>query len=241
MNLILDFGNTFLKVALFEDDQIQFFERISITETEIIINRLKSKEFENCIISTVVQLDTEILDFLLKKSINLIEFSSKTPVPITNLYQTPNTLGKDRLGLAVAAYTKYTNENVLVIDAGSCITVDLVNENGEYLGGSIHPGLEMRYKSLNQFTDQLPKIEFDENYFALIGTNTETSIRSGVQTAIIHEIEGTINAYKKDYKSLKIIVCGGNANYLATNLKNSIFADEKFLLHGLNQILLFNV
>ncbi|MBC8342820.1 MAG: type III pantothenate kinase [Bacteroidetes bacterium] len=241
MNLILDFGNTFLKLALFDGDEIEFYERIQTEKKLQILDRIQAKDFTNCILSSVVNVDQEYLDLLKERSQYLIHFKSSTPIPVINLYKSPDTLGNDRLALAVAAITKFKNENILVIDAGTCITFDLVNKEGEYCGGSIHPGIQMRFKSLHQFTNKLPIIELDENYNELIGTDTESSIKSGVQMGVLSEIEGIINSYKNHYKSLKIIVCGGNANYLANKLKNSIFADDKFLLQGLNQILLFNV
>jgi type III pantothenate kinase len=241
MNLILDFGNTFIKIAHFEHDKLTHLERIPKENSKQILSIISDLNFRYSIVSAVVVIDAEITHLLKQKSEKHIELNSSCPIPLTNLYETPQSLGNDRIALAVAAKSKYPSSNVLVIDAGSCITLDFISENGEYHGGSIHPGIEMRFKALHQFTEALPQIEFDNQFTKLIGNSTDSSIRAGVQSATIHEISGMINSYEKRYKSLKIIISGGNAYYLSTNLKNSIFADENFLLHGLNQILLYNV
>ncbi|MCV6629972.1 MAG: type III pantothenate kinase, partial [Flavobacteriaceae bacterium] len=152
---------------------------------------------------------------------------------------TPNTLGIDRIALVSAAYAKYPNQNVLVIDAGSCITYDILSANGDYLGGAIAPGIEMRYKAMHQYTTKLPLLRQKEpEHF--IGDSTEKSMHVGVSFAIFCEIEGLLTEYKQYFKDLTVILTGGDAEFLSKRLKSSIFANLNFLLEGLNYLLEYN-
>ena len=160
-------------------------------------------------------------------------------MPFKNLYKTPHTLGLDRIALVTAAVKNYPDKNVLVIDAGTSITFDFKNEHEEYLGGSISPGLQMRFKALNTFTAALPLIEPKEDA-EHIGTDTEEAIQSGVIWGVVTEIDGIINWYKKNYNDLTIILTGGDMLFLSKTLKNGIFANSNFLLEGLNYLILFN-
>ena len=146
----------------------------------------------------------------------------------------------DRIALVAAAVSKYQNQNVLIIDAGTCITFDFVNSSKNYLGGAISPGIEMRYKSLNKFTKKLPLL-MREEAANLIGTSTETCIHSGVINGVISEIDSIIAKYRKKNKDLTVVLTGGDANFLSNRLKNGIFANPFFLLEGLNTILTFNI
>jgi type III pantothenate kinase len=168
-----------------------------------------------------------------------MELSALTNIPVTNFYKTPDTLGKDRLAGIVAAHSLYVKENVLVIDAGTCITYDLITTKGEYYGGSISPGLNMRFKALHTFTEKLPLVSL-LNFEELIGTDTNTSILSGVINGLIAETDAIIERYKELYSALKIIICGGDAQFLVDRLKNSIFAVPELVLIGLNEILDYN-
>lgn len=159
--------------------------------------------------------------------------------PYRNTYATTQTLGADRMALASAAFFKYPNTNTLVIDAGSCITYDFLNDYGEYLGGAISPGLRMRYKALNTFTARLPLLEPSEPP-ELIGNATESSMHIGVVYGLSAEIDGMIDRYKSRYPTLTVILTGGDAQFLSKRLKNTIFALPNFLLEGLNQLLEYN-
>ena len=165
--------------------------------------------------------------------------NSNTNIPFKNKYKTPKTLGVDRIGLVSSAVYRYPNENVLVIDAGTCITYDYVNTKAQYFGGSISPGIIMRYKALNNFTAKLPMLdlEFPES---LIGISTNQSIHSGVIFGVLGEINAIINRYKDQNEKLTVVLTGGDANFLAKRLKNGIFANPNFLLEGLNAILNYN-
>ena len=172
----------------------------------------------------------------MKESTNLLLVSNQLKVPFKNLYKSKNTLGQDRLALVSAAAFKFPKENVLIVDVGSCITYDFKNNNNEYLGGGISPGISMRFKSLNTFTSNLPLIDFDSIH-QLIGNNTKNSINSGVINGTISEINGIIHQYCEEFKNIRIILTGGDSNFLLKRIKNSIFADQNFLLVGLNKLL----
>uniref|UniRef100_UPI0030D97038 type III pantothenate kinase n=1 Tax=uncultured Salegentibacter sp. TaxID=259320 RepID=UPI0030D97038 len=146
---------------------------------------------------------------------------------------------KDRLALVAAGALKYQNKNLLVIDAGTCITFDFKNDKNEYLGGAISPGLQMRLKALHNFTAKLPLVKLEEN-ITLIGDSTKNSILSGVLNGVAAELDGIIDRYKADYKYLTIILTGGDSQILSKRVKNGIFANPNFLLEGLNYILEFN-
>jgi len=198
----------------------------------------QKKNISSVIISSVKEVPVEIINYL-KKNYSFIELSALTTIPIINLYKTPETLGKDRLASVVAAYSLYCGENVLVVDAGTCITYDIVNAKGEYYGGSISPGLNMRFKALHTFTGKLPLVSLI-NFNELIGTDTNKSILSGVINGITAEADAIIERYKKYYSPLKIIICGGDAQFLVDRLKNIIFAVPELVLIGLNEILDYN-
>jgi type III pantothenate kinase len=169
----------------------------------------------------------------------VINLDVSTKVPFQNHYKSPETLGVDRIALVSAAVKNYKEHNVLIIDAGTCITYDFINRENKYLGGAISPGIRLRYQSLNNLTANLPliKTKMPQN---VIGNTTEESIHSGIINGIINEIEGTISRYDEKYKDLTVILTGGDANFLSKRLKSSIFANSNFLLEGLNYILEFN-
>ena len=175
----------------------------------------------------------------LHKLVDLEVVSPATKVPFKNLYKTPHTLGVDRIALVSGGIKKYPNKNVLLIDAGTCITFDFVNSKSEYLGGAISPGITMRYKALHNFTANLPLLEKNElkNF---IGKSTNESINSGVVNGVIKELDGVILEYKEKYGNLTVVLTGGDTNFLSKQLKSSIFANQNFLLKGLNEILIFN-
>ena len=173
----------------------------------------------------------------MKDRTSVILFTHDTPTPLTNLYQSAETLGSDRLAAAVAANYFYPVKNVLCIDAGTCIKYNFVNFKNEYIGGAISPGIKMRFKALNNFTARLPLIEMDETFSELVGTNTRESILSGVETASVAEVEGMISNYLQLYPDLIVMLTGGDTNFFVKRLKKPIFADQNLILKGLNIIL----
>ncbi len=241
MNLIIDVGNTRIKIAVFSDSNLIYQERISYESFEI--KTLATIDKYNCnrgIIGTVGSLDKSKLVGI-KGKIELIELDYKTKIPFNNNYATAKTLGVDRIALVAAAVENFPKKNTLIIDAGTCITYDFINFEGDYKGGSISPGLEMRYKALNRFTENLPLLGLNDDYVEFIGTSTETSIHSGVQNGLINEIKGVIQQYGKKNKELTIVLTGGDVNFLSNRLKNGIFANPNFLIEGLNTILTHNL
>ncbi|MGB5270960.1 MAG: type III pantothenate kinase, partial [Eudoraea sp.] len=165
--------------------------------------------------------------------------SPNSKIPFKNSYATPQTLGMDRVALATAAFYFNPDANTLVIDAGTCITYDMINDYGEYLGGAISPGLRMRYKALHEHTSKLPLLE-PKNYNDIIGNSTDASIHSGVLNGICREIDGVIGQYQSRFEDLTVILTGGDAQILSKRLKNTIFAHSNFLLKGLNYLLEYN-
>ena len=239
MNLTIDIGNTRVKAAVFEQDTLLnlyvFNKSGIISEVKKI---LKKHKISKSIVASVSSISPKKLENL-QKIVNFSLVSSDIKTPFKNLYGTPQTLGVDRLALVFGAVVKYPKKNVLIIDAGTCITFDFVNNDSEYLGGAISPGIEMRYKSLNKFTSKLPLLNLSKpTHF--IGNSTIESINSGVVNGVIQEIEGVINQYKKKYLDLTVVLTGGDTNFLAKQLKSSIFANQNFLLEGLNEILNYN-
>ena len=169
----------------------------------------------------------------------MILINYKTSLPIKSLYKTPKTLGNDRIALVTAANFLYKNKDVIIIDAGTCITIDFLNKNAEYLGGRISPGLSMRFRSLNTFTDKLPlnKLEKSTSFF---GNDTDSAINSGVQRGVLSELDQIIYEYNELNPNAIVILCGGDAFYLQKELKSTIFVNQNLVLIGLNEILDYN-
>ncbi|MDP3312252.1 type III pantothenate kinase [Lutibacter sp.] len=240
MNLIIDVGNTRIKIAVFKQSEIIHTESI-INENflSIVFETIEKFNIKYGIISSVAFINNN--DFLkIQERITLIELDYSTKVPFKNDYSTPKTLGVDRIALVSAAIAKFPKKNVLIIDAGTCITYDFLSKNGIYFGGAISPGLKMRYNSLNYFTKKLPQLSYKE-VDLLIGNSTNESIHIGVVGGILNEIDGFINLYKEKNKELTVVLTGGDVNFLANRLKNGIFANPNFLLEGLNNILIHNL
>ena len=239
MNLVVDIGNTRVKAAVFEGNKLVelfvFDKKKIVSEIKKIV---KKYSILDGIISNVASFSEKKM-LQLKKNVNFKVVSASSKIPFINLYKTPKTLGVDRIALVAGAVKKFPNTNVLIIDAGTCITFDFVNSKSEYLGGAISPGIKMRFRALNKFTANLPLVETIElNDF--IGKNTEESIISGVLNGVKNEINGIIEDYYLKYLDLTVVLTGGDTNFLSKQLKSSIFANQNFLLQGLNEILKFN-
>jgi len=241
MQLVIDIGNTRIKAALFQKDQLLEFlvfkDYQEVLESVLFKNNLS---INNCIVASVVDDINAFVDGLAKK-VNVLVFTSETPLPIKNLYETTSTLGSDRLAAAVGGELLFPGQDILVIDAGTCIKYNFVNEKKEYIGGAISPGLQMRFKALNTFTSRLPLLEVDPNFDSLIGVNTKGSILSGVEMGALAEVKGFIDEYKLISPNLKVLITGGDVNFFEKRLKNSIFADSYLILKGLNRILNYNI
>jgi len=239
MNLVVDIGNTKVKAAVFESNTLISFESFQEDDFEKIISKfLQEHPIKACILASVKKDRSDILKILAQIPY-FIQLNHTTSIPFTNLYSTPKTLGIDRIALVAATTNLYSHQNALIIDAGTCITYDFINKDQEYLGGAISPGIQIRYRSVHDYTSKLPQLQASEVY-SLIGDSTETAIHSGILNGVVQEIQGVINQYQAKYPDLTVILTGGDTKFLSKQLKNSIFAHQNFLLHGLNRILTFN-
>ena len=240
MNLIVDVGNTYVKCAVF--DKGKLVERVvgDLNNFENMVpDILKDYSLINqAIVSSVGKLKSSQISFL-QNHVKVLVLSHKLKLPFKNLYATPTTLGVDRIALVSASVAQFPDNNVLIIDAGTCITYDFINTKNEYLGGAISPGIRLRYRTLNNLTANLPLLD-TEMPEDILGDSTENSIHSGVVYGVLKEIDGAIDDYVKKYTDLTVILTGGDAKFLANQLKNGIFANSNFLLEGLNFILEYN-
>ena len=236
-NLVIDIGNTRTKIAIFEKGKMVIsFAIDSFSKKDFDELIADYKTIRCAIVSTVRNDSQQLINYLKEKLEFVIELDHTTPLPIQNCYETPKTLGKDRIAAAVGANKKYPNRNILIIDAGTAITYDFVNHKNDYLGGFITPGLNMRFKALHQFTDKLPLLKATSpEYFQ--GNNTNSSIMGGVQLGLEGEIDRIIHHYSSAVDELIIILTGGDTNYFEKLLKNYKFVALEITLLGLNTIL----
>ena len=240
MNLIMDIGNTATKLAVFQSDKMIQVQTVATTNMLAEVEALLKKfsRVKHGLLSSVKMIDNLELKRL-QKLLPIKRLDVSFQFPFKNAYDTPHTLGVDRLALMAAEVQQYSKRNVLVIDAGSCVTYDFMDSNQNYLGGAISPGVEMRYKALETFTSNLPLLEKTPPN-QRIGSSTEASIHSGVIHGLLHEMEGTIKEYQNKYPDLTVILTGGDTDFLCKQFKISIFANSNFLLEGLNFLLEFN-
>jgi len=240
MNLVIDIGNTLIKYAVFQNRKLIYDQTSESGLFLSIIKELFEKypRINKAILSSVGKLDRKERDVVaLFCKVHVLTNTSK--VPFRNSYATPQTLGVDRLALAAAAYCQNPRGNTLVIDAGTCITYDMVNNAGEYVGGAISPGVQMRYKAMHNQTAGLPLLGPDE-LLDFIGNSTESCMHSGVINGVTQEVDGVIDQYQSRFQDLTVILTGGDSHFFAKRLKNTIFANSKFLLEGLNCLLEYN-
>lgn len=239
MNLIIDIGNTAAKLAVFSQGKLQDTKRCSNQSLEGLSVLCKQYPIKQGILSSVISLGENVLRTLEELPFPVRTFTHQMPIPIKNLYETPQTLGTDRLAAVIEAHMTCPNHPILVIDAGTCITFDFIDEAGQYHGGNISPGIDMRFKALHTFTSKLPEIGH-EGETPPLGKTTETAIRSGVIKGVEHEINGYIHHFRKNYPNLLVFLTSGTDFSFDTKLKSSIFADSFLVLKGLNRILEYN-
>ena len=243
MNLVLDLGNTSGKLALFDGQELVQLVRLSPGELAGgLRNAFETHtNIEAAIISSVIN-HPSYIEELIRERCTLTVLNPDTPLPITNDYATPATLGRDRLAAAVAMHQRFPGQHCLSIDAGTCITFDLLTSDTLYKGGAISPGISMRFNALHTFTEHLPLIPGvpQNSGPALVGTTTEQSIQSGVINGTIAEVQGIIDAYREQYPGLNVALTGGDVPFFEKALKNPIFAAPNLVLEGLNSILSFN-
>jgi len=240
INLVIDIGNTRTKIALFNEHDLMFNVPIDqLTVNHVRMLQEEHPQLKRVILSSVKPYSDELKQYLSENFEQFLELDHQTEIPIGNLYQTPETLGKDRIAAAVGANELFPDQNLLVIDAGTAITFDLISEKNEFIGGNISPGLEMRFKALNQFTGSLPLLN-RSNDFNGIGQNTNEAIQAGVQNGIIYEISQTIETFNRNYQNLQIIMTGGDSIFFDKKLNYTIFVNFNLTLIGLNRILEHN-
>ena len=237
-NLVIDIGNTNTKIAVFDNDALLLAERFEVVDETLVNGFLNKYPIINTLISSVKK-EAPLWEEGLKTKTQLKYFTAGMVKSINNHYRTPQTLGADRLAAVVAAHYLYPDKGNVVIDAGTCITYDAVDAGGNYFGGSISPGLNMRYNALNHYTATLPLLNISNDFNSNYGDDTATAITSGVQNGVKFELMGFIESYKINQQQLNIILTGGDNVFFDTLLKNSIFApyikNEPYLvLKGLN-------
>ncbi len=240
MNLVIDIGNTRIKFSVFNFGEVIItvpVDEFGVEHIKILQN--EHPDLNKAIVSSVKNYSPVFKHFMKENFDQFIELDENTPLPIENCYDSKETLGKDRIAAAVGAVDLYPETNLLIIDAGSAITYDIVNNKNQYLGGNISPGIDMRFKALNTFTEKLPLVQQKE-YNKLYGTTTENAILSGVQNGVIYEIDKAIETFKEFYNNLKVIITGGNAEFFDNKLKNSFFVHFNLIALGLNRILEYN-
>lgn len=240
-NLVVDIGNSSVKLGVFQKRVLVFEQTIQQLTEELVCQLCKRFQVENSLISTVKNEISDLEQCLMEQS-RYIRFSHTTPVPIQNLYETPYSLGLDRLAAMVAVSAVYPKKNTLVIDAGTCITYDMLPADDRYFGGSISPGLTMRLKALHEFTGRLPLVALNTHFSDVLGRTTEQSILSGVLQGALGELISFIEKYQQQYSEVGVVLCGGDAHFFDTQLKNSIFASNvslipNLILIGLNEII----
>ena len=240
MNLVIDIGNTRTKFTVFNQGEIAISVPVDEFKAEYL-DLLKNEhpQLNKAIISSVKEYNPELKTKLQESFKTFIVLNSETPLPIKNSYKSKQTLGNDRIAAVVGANFLYPGTNLLVIDAGSALTYDFINENGNYLGGNISPGINMRFKALNSFTGKLPLVCLDESN-VLFGDTTETAIRAGVQNGAVFEVDKTIDTFKEFYNNLEVIITGGDVKFFDKRLKNSFFVNFNLVGIGLNRILEYN-
>lgn len=234
MNLAIDIGNTYIKTGVFESKELIRWQTFSSIK-ELSCDEALFQGIERIFISSVTDAHLKLMKD--RNSIPTRLFSKDTTIPLINKYQSPETLGADRILASLGSFSIFPNRNVLTIDVGTCIKYNFVNAKNEFLGGAISPGLSMRLKAMNQFTSKLPLVDPDVNYDKLTGTNTQESLLSGGLIGAVCEIESFILRYKEAHKDLEVCITGGDAPYLCKQLKNRFFADAHLVLKGLNSII----
>lgn len=237
MNLVVDSGNSAAKVGIFKDEKL--IEKLTFYSPQALERYIQRADFANLMISSV-RSDAELIASWGSRAEKQFILKQGLPLPVNNLYETPETLGMDRLAAVCGARQLFPSTHCLVIDAGTCITYDFLDKSGNYHGGSISPGLYMRFKAVNAFTAKLPLVSPKEGV-DLTGKTTETAIQSGVINGLLAEIEGIIGQYHEKFPGLNVILCGGDAGFFENQLKASIFASPELVLIGLNSILTYNV
>ncbi len=236
MNLIIDIGNTATKIAFFKERELVQSKVLDGFPEQEVLSAINDVRFKKVILSSVKLFSNYFTSALAQEKVLLLSNTVKLPIKIN--YATPHTLGVDRIAAAVGATVLCPKENVICFDLGSCITCEWITKDGIYHGGSISPGMNMRFKAMHTLTDKLPLVSAYEEKVAIPGDSTESCMRAGVVNGIAYEIIGMIDFYTSKYATLKVIFTGGDAAYFESLLNMNIFVKPNLVLMGLNEILL---
>lgn len=241
MNLVIDIGNSRTKIALFSKGKlVKSFNFELLTTDQILDLKKQYPEIERIILSAVSHVESSTSAYLQSEFPFYLKLTYLTPIPLRNNYHTPETLGLDRLAAAIGAQTFFPEKDLLVIDAGTAVTFDLVEGNGTFVGGNISPGMKTRFRALHEFTNKLPFLDELEEP-PEIGRSTEEAIRAGVINGLTYEIDGMIDFMREKHPGIKVVLTGGDALFFERRLKNPIFVKSEITLIGLNRILEYNV
>lgn len=240
MNLVIDIGNSRTKLAVFDKNKlIESLEFDTLNRDDLDIFISKHASINQCIISSVQEINPESISLLLQWKIETKILNHHSSLPFINTYKTPETIGNDRIAAIAGACFLYPGKNILIIDAGTAITFDLIDAKNTYLGGTISPGLEMRFKALNHYTASLPLLKKSDD-IKIIGQNTNEAIINGVQNGMIFEIESYLTNISIKYPQLVVLLTGGDSQFFDNKLKKRIFVVSNLTLIGLNYILEYN-
>jgi type III pantothenate kinase len=240
LNLAVDIGNTRIKAGVFDGKMLVESKIFDMPGEDRLAEFARENEIQNAIICSVNEEEFDIGVNLPKVPGKVIRLTERTKIPIVNGYDTPHTLGKDRLAAAIGAYHLFPNANVLIVDAGTCITYDLVTAQGVFEGGNIAPGLDMRLTAMHDYTARLPLVKRGSKG-SFMAKSTDGALKNGTTQGILLEIEGYIRRLASEYESLETVLTGGDASYFADLMKTKIFVRSNLVLIGLNEILNVNV
>jgi len=239
LTLAIDIGNSRVKCGIFQGKNLEEFRVFDIGEEVLFFDWITEIKFDKSILASVRK-NTDPFLLKIQSVIQPVRFDGLSKLPINLSYLSPETLGQDRIAALCGAYFLHPENNILVVNAGSCITIDLLEANGTFLGGNIAPGMKMRWKAMHEFTGRLPLVEFAEVGDQILGNDTTSALRLGVLKGILHEIRGYFTELHSKYSFLKCVMTGGDAPQLIRHSKMEIIEEPYLVLHGLNQILIAN-
>lgn len=238
MNLCIDIGNTRIKIGVFDNGHMLHHD-VFYTQSEKEVSALIKKHKITNAISSSTRKSVSAFEKRVRQYVPLLRLSHTTPIPLENQYHTPETLGKDRLAVVIGCTKVYPNKACLVIDAGTCITYDIITANGVYLGGNISPGIRMRAEAMDTMTSTLPLVEpvYNNDY---VGKSTVSAMQNGVVYGTLLEMDSFIALINRDIGDLQVILTGGDGPFLKEHLKSQVFAHSFLVLEGLDVIMNYN-
>ncbi|GAB3336314.1 type III pantothenate kinase [Larkinella ripae] len=240
MNIAIDWGNSAVKAGFFEKGELTaVYSQLTVENVRELVGMTPPAAV---VISSTNRPAEQLRELLpLQPETIWLVVDGNTPVPMEKRYDTPNTLGTDRIASAVGAKVRFPQEACLVIDMGTCVTYDYVDADSVFHGGMISPGFRMRFRAMHSFTERLPLVEPDERRPSLLGKNTRQAMQAGVINGLLAELNGIIDAHRRENPAVKVVICGGDAPFFESSLKPPIFVVPELVLIGLNRILQHNV